>query len=456
MRRYQSSMLRGPILPSVIAYAIPIILTSVLQVAFNMADMAIVGQRHGGEAVGAVGATSSLIQLIINVFIGFTVGAGICVAHGVGGRKDREVSRTVHTAIPLSVVCGLVVSVIGIVLSEDLLRLMGTPEDILPLSVEYIRIYFVGITFTLIYNFCASILRAVGDTKSPLVFLGISGGLNVGLNYVFVFWMDMSVEGVAWATVISQAVSAVLVMLTLMRRTDSCKLYLKKLRFHKKELMKTVRLGLPAGLQSLAFSTSNVLIQSSINSFGTDFVSGSSAASNLESIVYFSMNAFQQAATNFVGQNVGAGQYDRVRKISRVCLGCVFVVGVTLGTVVYTFGEPLLALFIPGETQAIAKGMERLFWLTVPYFLCGMMDVTTGMLRGMGSVLAPTLLTVSGVCVFRVIWILTIFTQPGMHTSNGLFVSYPISWIMTLAAQLVAYRIIFRKQAARNAVATSI
>ena len=253
MRRHQSSMLRGPILPSVIAYAIPIILTSVLQVAFNMADMAIVGQRHGGTSVGAVGATSSLIHLIINVFIGFTVGAGICVAHGVGGRKDREVSRTVHTAIPLAVVCGLAVTVIGIALSEDLLRVMGTPEDILPLSVEYIRIYFLGITFTLIYNFCAAILRAVGDTKSPLLYLGISGALNVGLNYVFVFWMDMNVEGVAWATVISQVVSAVLVMVTLMRRTDSCKLYLKKLRFHKAELAKTVRLGLPAGLQSLAF-----------------------------------------------------------------------------------------------------------------------------------------------------------------------------------------------------------
>ena len=450
MKRHQNDMLRGPIFPSIIRYSIPIILTSVLQVAFNMADMAVIGQRHGGNSVAAIGATGVLTALIVNSMIGFSVGAGICVAHGAGGRKDQEVSRTVHTAMPLAAVFGLAISVIGVIFCRNMLQLLGTPRNILDQSTLYLRIYFSGVVFTLIYNFGAAILRAVGDTQSPLIYLSASGALNVGLNLVFVFLFDMDVEGVALATVISQAFAAVMVTVTLMRRTDSCRLVLKKMRFYSRELRKILRMGFPACIQSLAFSSSNLLIQSSVNGFGSTFVSGSSAASTLEGFVYFSMNAFQHAATNFIGQNVGARQFDRVKKIGWACMVCSGVAGVLFGSAVYILGEPLLSLFIPGETQAIADGIIRLFWISFPYFLCGVMETVTGMLRGLGCTLSPTILTVSGVCIFRVVWILGVFKLPAMHHPDGLFMSYPISWLLTLIVQLIAFRILFRNILAKQ------
>ena len=322
---------------------------------------------------------------------------------------------------------------------------MGTPETVLPLSTVYMQIYFGGITFNMVYNFCASILRAAGDTKSPLIFLSLAGVVNVVLNVVFVTMFHMNVAGVALATTISQGISAVLVVIALMRRTDTCKLHLSKMRFYKAELVKMVRIGLPAGIQGSLFSISNVLIQSSVNSFGDVFMSGNAAAGNIEGFVYVTMNAFHQTAVNFIGQNVGAHQYDRVKKTLWCCLGCVGVVGLAAGALGYGFGPELLSIYITDSAEAISYGMMRLSLVCLPYFLCGLMDVSTGALRGMGASLEPMIISVLGVCAFRVGWISTIFQIPAFHTPQCLYLSYPVSWIITFVAQFIAFRRVYRR-----------
>lgn len=449
MKESNNNMLQGPLLSNIVFYTIPIILTSILQLLFNAADLVIVGRFCGSASVAAVGATGPLINLLVNLFIGFSVGAGVTVAHGLGRQDDKAVHRTVHTAIPTALVSGVILTIVGVVFSETFLQLMDTPENVLPLSAVYMRIYFCGIVFNMVYNFCTSILRAVGDTKSPLVFLAIAGVINVVLNIVFVTLIDMNVAGVALATTISQAVSAVLVVLALMRRTDACKLTLSKMRFYGAQLGKIITIGLPAGIQSSLFSISNVLIQSSINSFGEVVLSGNSAAGNIEGFVYVSINAFHQTAVNFVGQNAGAKQYKRVLKILWICLGCVTVVGLTFGSLVYAFGEQLLSIYITDSAEAISYGLTRLAFICLPYFLCGVMDVSTGALRGMGASVVPMLISILGVCAFRVAWISTIFQIPQYHTPQCLYFSYTVSWSLTFACQLVAFLIVYRKQRRR-------
>ena len=331
MRRFHRSMLDGPLLPSIIQYTVPIIITSVLQLLFNAADLVVVGQFCGSTSVGAVGATGSVTNLIITLFVGLSSGAGVTVAHAIGSGDQREVHRTVHTALPIALIGGVMLTIAGILLAEPILKAMGTPESILPLSVIYMRTYFCGMIFNMIYNFSASILRAAGDTRSPMVFLTIAGVVNVILNVIFVTVFHMDVMGVALATVISQGVSAVLVIHVLKNRTDGCQLVLSKLHIYLPQLKKIVRIGLPAGIQSSLFSISNTLIQSSINSFGDAMVAGSSAAVNIEGFVYASMNAFQQTSVNFTGQNVGAHQYARVKKILGTCIVSVSVVGLLMG-----------------------------------------------------------------------------------------------------------------------------
>lgn len=447
MKRYQKSMLTGPLLPNIISYTIPIILTSILQLLFNAADLVVVGQFCGSVSVAAVGATGALTNLIVNLFIGLSVGAGVTVAHALGGHQDAAVHRTVHTALPTALVSGAVLTVVGVSLSDTFLELMGTPDNVLPLSTIYMQIYFGGITFTMVYNFCASILRAAGDTKSPLIFLAISGVVNVGLNVIFVTLFHMNVAGVALATTISQALSAVLVVVALMRRTDACKLTLSKMRFYKSQLLKLIRIGLPAGIQGSLFSISNVLIQSSINSFGDVLMSGNAAAGNIEGFVYVCLNAFHQTAVNFTGQNAGAGQYKRVKQILWICLGCVSIVGLFAGTLAYTFGRPLLSIYITDSAEAISYGMTRLTYICLPYFLCGLMDVTTGALRGIGASIPPMIISVLGVCGLRICWIYTIFQIPAYHTPQCLYFSYTVSWIITFLVELCAFILVFRKQA---------
>lgn len=446
MKRYNKSMIQGPILSSVIFYTVPIILTSVLQLLFNAADLMIVGQFCGSTYVGAVGATGSVTNLIVNLFIGLSNGVGVTVAHAIGGRRDEEVRRTVHTALPVALIGSLVLTAAGIFLAEPMLRMMKTPDNVLPLSVKYMQIYFAGITFGLVYNFCASILRAAGDTKSPLIFLTIAGVVNVLLNIVFVTVFNMDVAGVALATVISQAVSAILVVIALMRRTDACRLMLRKMRIYKAQLLKIVRIGLPAGIQGSLFSISNVIIQSSINSFGDLMVSGNAAASNLEGFVYVILNAFHQTAVNYIGQNVGARQYDRVRRILWTCLGSVTVAGLSASLLVYGFGPWLLKIYITDSADAIAYGMTRLTCICLPYFLCGLMDVSTGALRGLGSSMAPMLISIIGVCGLRLAWIYTVFQIPKYHTPEYLFLSYAITWTVTFVAQMLTFFVVYRKR----------
>ena len=438
-------MLHGPLFPSIVRYTIPIILTSLLQLLFNAADLVIVGRFCGSVSVAAVGATGSITNLLVNFFIGLSVGAGVTVAHGLGSREDAMVRNTIHTALPTALLSGIVLTIIGIAFSEGLLEMMGTPENVLPLSALYMKIYFAGITFTMVYNYCAAILRAAGDTKSPLIYLSLSGVVNVVLNIFFVTVLHMNVAGVALATTISQGISAVLVVMALMKRTDACRLELKAMRFYKLPLVKMLRIGLPAGIQSSLFSISNVLIQSSVNSFGDIFMSGNAASANLEGFIYTSLNAFHQTAVNFIGQNAGAKQYQRVSKTLAICLSSVLVVGLTLGSLAYFFGPQLLSLYITDSPEAISYGMLRLSIICMTYFICGLMDVSTGALRGLGASFVPMLISVLGVCGIRIGWIYTIFQIPRFHTPQCLFISYPISWAITFVFQMAAFVVVYRK-----------
>ncbi len=445
MKKTSQNMLQGPLFWNILSYTVPIILTSILQLLFNAADLVVVGRFCGSISVAAVGATGSITHLLVNFFVGLSVGAGVTVAHALGGREEQVVHRTVHTALPTALVSGVVLTLVGITFAESFLTMMGTPENVLKLSSVYMRIYFGGITFTMVYNFCAAILRAVGDTKSPLIFLTAAGVINVLLNLVFVTVLHMNVAGVALATAISQAISAIAVVIVLMKRTDACRLELKKMQVYRQQLSKMIRIGLPAGIQSSLFSISNVLIQSSVNSFGDVFMSGNAASGNIEGFLYVTMNSFHQTAVNFIGQNMGAQQYKRVKKILWICLGCVSIVGLTFGLTIWSFGEKLLSIYITDSPQAISYGMIRMTYLAIPYFICGLMDVSTGGLRGMGASFTSMIISVLGVCGIRIGWIMTIFQIPQFHTPQCLFISYTISWAVTFLIQMAAFRYLYKK-----------
>ena len=445
MNKSAAYMCEGPLTKKIILYAIPVILTGVLQLLFNAADLVIVGRFCGSLSVAAVGATGALINLIVTVFIGLSVGAGVLVAQGIGAGNRDDVYRTVHTAIPSAVIGGLVLTVVGASCARLFLTWMGTQPDVIDKSVIYMQIYFCGMAGGMVYNFGASILRAAGDIRSPLVFLSAAGVLNVLLNVVFVMALHLDVAGVALATVISQTVSAALVTLALTKREDMCRLFLRDIKIYPKHLAAMVRIGLPAGIQGAMFSISNVLIQSSVNSFGSVAMSGNAAAGNIEGFVYMSMNAFQQTSTNFVGQNYGAKLYPRIRRITLICLISVAVVGAGLGNLAYLFSEPLLHIYITDSAEAIRIGMLRMSIISTLYFLDGIMEVMTGTLRGMGKSALPRAVTVLGVCVFRVVWIFTVFRIPAYHSLTTVYVSYPITWILTFTVELIAFLFIMRK-----------
>lgn len=445
MRKISQSMLEGPLFRNILLYTVPIILTSVLQLLFNAADIVVVGRFCGSVSVAAVGATGSLTSLLINFFLGLSVGVSVTVAHALGSRENRAVHCAVHTALPVALISGVVLTVVGVCFSEGMLRLMGTPDNVLPLSAVYMKIYFGGITFSMVYNFSASILRAAGDTKSPLIFLSIAGVVNVALNVLFVTVLHMNVAGVALATTISQGISAVLVVIALLRRKDACRLDLGKLRIYKQQLLKILRTGLPAGIQSSLFAISNVLITSSVNSFGDVFMSGNAAAGNVDGFIYVALNAFHQTAVNFAGQNAGARQFGRIKRILWICLGCVLVIGVVFGYLVYHFGRQLLGIYITDSDQAILDGLIRLRFVALPYFLCGLMDVTTGVLRGMGASLLPMAISVLGVCGLRILWVTTVFQIPQYHTPQCLYFTYPLTWVVTFVCQMTAFLIVYRR-----------
>lgn len=447
MKFNSENMCKGPIFKNVVIYTVPIILTSLLQLLFNAADLIVVGWFSGSDSVAAVGATSSLTNLFVNLFIGLSLGAGVAVAQGIGARSFENTERAVHTAIPVAFIGGIFLTIFGISLSGPMLEMMGTPEGkILSLSAVYMKIYFSGMIFLMLYNFGAAILRAAGDTKSPLVFLTIAGVLNIVLNVIFVAVFKMDVAGVALATTISQALSAVLVLRSLFKRDDIIKLEIKKIHIYKSTLKKILSIGVPAGLQSSLFSISNVIIQSSINSFGSAAMSGSAASSSIEGFCYVSMNSFQQTSLNFCGQNYGAGNIKRVKKVTFVCLMTVAAVGLIIGILSYAFGRPLLEIYIKDSPEAVNFGLERMKFILLPYFLCGIMDTVTGSMRGIGSSVIPMVITIAGVCIMRIVWIFTVFASEQYHTFAGLFISYPISWALTFAAVFFAYLVTVRKK----------
>lgn len=447
MKFNSENMCKGPIFKNVVIYTVPIILTGLLQLLFNAADLIVVGCFSGSDSVAAVGATSSLTNLFVNLFIGLSLGAGVAVAQGIGAKSRENTEKAVHTAIPVALIGGILLTFTGILLSRPLLEAMGTPAGkILSLSSVYMKIYFSGMTFLMLYNFGAAILRAAGDTKSPLIFLTVAGVLNVILNIVFVAVFKMDVAGVALATTISQALSSLLVIRELIKRKDLIKLEFKKIHINISALKKILAIGVPAGLQSSLFSISNVIIQSSVNSFGSAAMSGSAASSSIEGFCYVAMNSFQQTALNFCGQNYGAGNLKRVKKVTFVCLLTVAAVGLIIGTVSYAFGRPLLEIYIKDSKSAIDFGLERMKFILLPYFLCGIMDTVTGSMRGIGSSVVPMIITIIGVCVMRIVWIFTVFVNPEYHTFAWLFIYYPISWSLTFSAVFISYLIAVKRK----------
>ena len=455
MKKTERNMLEGPLAWGILTYTIPIILTSYLQLLFNAADLVVVGRFCGSISVAAVGVTGAITNLIVNLFIGLSVGAGVSVAHAIGSKDEEIVYRTVHTAMLTALIGGVIVTVIGVVYSPTFLRWMDTPENVLPLSSVYMRIYFGGITFSMVYNYCTSILRAAGDTQSPMIVLMIAGVLNIILNVVFVAGFHMNVAGVAWATVISEALSAVAVTVILMKRKDACRFYPEKMRIYGPQLKKIIRIGLPAGIQGATFSISNVIIQSSMNSFGDAMVSGNAAVSNVEGFCYSAVNGFHQAAVNYIGQNVGAHQFERVKKVFWLCVLYATLAGLITGGLFTIFRRQLLGIYITDSQEALEIGMHRVLFTSLPYFLFGLLDSAGGALRGMGASTVSMLISVIGICGSRLLWIFTVFQIPALHTPECLYISYPISWVLAFVAEMIAFPIVHKKMMQAEGVAVT-
>ncbi len=431
----KSNILNGSIFLNLLYFTIPVILTGVLQLLYNAADIIVVGRVAGSQSLAAVGSTSSITHLFINLFIGLSAGTSVCVARYIGEKDKESIEKTVHTSIMVALIGGVFLTVVGVILSRTVLEMMQTPLDIIEEASLYMKIIFLGMPANLVYNFGAAILRAEGNTKTPLIFLAISGIINVGLNIIFVVYFKMRADGVAWATIISQTISATLVILYLMRSSTYCKFHIKKLKIHNKMLFGILKIGVPAGLQGIVFSLSNVLIQSSINTFGSVVVAGNSAAGNLEGFAYTAMNATHQSMLTFVGQHIGAKKISRIKKV--ISIGClqVFIVGLISSGLLLIFARPLLGLYAPGKEAVINSGVNRLIVILSPYFLCGLMETIVGATRGMGESLKPMVVSILGVCGIRILWIFTVFKI--YHSPFSLYISYPVSWLITLLLQLV-------------------
>ncbi len=441
-KKYEIDMCSGPLFGKILLFYIPLMLSGILQLLFNAADIVVVGRFVGSEALAAVGSTSSLINLLVNVFIGLSVGANVLAARFFGAGKKEELSDMVHTAIATSLVSGIFLIFLGVLLARPALLLMETPENVIDQAVLYMRIYFIGMPATMAYNFGSAILRAAGDTKRPLYYLFAAGVVNVVLNLFFVIVCGLGVAGVAIATVISQVISAALVIRCLALSDSDYKLDLKRLRIVPDKLLRMVQIGVPAGLQGALFSVSNVLIQSSVNSFGSVAMAGNTAASNIEGFVYTSMNAFHQTAISFTGQNYGARNYKRIGRILLICQLLVIAVGLLFGNAAYLLGDKLLLLY-SSEPEVITYGLLRMSIICTTYCLCGMMDVMVGSLRGMGYSVMPMLVSLTGACLFRFLWIYTVFRE--IPTLQCLYWSYPVSWGLTFLAHLLCFVVVYRK-----------
>ena len=436
LRNHDMDMCNGPLFSKILIFALPIMAMNILQLLFNAADMIVVGQFSGSDALAAVGATGSLINLIVASFIGLSAGTSVIVAQDYGAGHPIDVRRSVHTSIAISIIGGLIVAVIGFVFCRPLLEIMGTPEDIINLSTLYMKIYFIGVPAVMVYNFGAAILRAVGDSRRPMYYLIVSGVINVALNLFFVLILHMSVEGVAWATVISQYISTLLTLVCLMKSDGAIRFIPRQLRIDGRKLKNIIKIGLPAGLQSMLFSISNVLIQSAVNSFGSTMVAASSASGNIENLVGTTMNAYYNAAITFTGQNMGAKKYDRIDTIAKVCTVLVFATWIVMGGVILLFGRQLLGIYT-SDQQVVELGLLRLKVMMAAYFTCGMMNVFPGLTRGMGFSILPMLCTLIGACLLRIVWLVTFFAW--YPTVIMLFVCYPITWTLAGLGQVASF-----------------
>ena len=439
--KYEIDMCNGTIMDKLISFSLPLMLSGILQLLFNAVDIVVVGRFTGSQALAAVGSTTALINLFINLFIGVSLGANVLAARYYAAGKQKEMSETVHTAMLFALISGCVMVLAGLFFSRGALELMDTPDDVISQAALYMKIYFMGMPFFMLYNYGAAILRAVGDTKRPLLFLIISGAANAALNLLLVIVFSMGVAGVAIATVISQCISCVMVLSCLIRTESSYQLSLKKLRIRPAYLLQIFQVGIPAGIQSTVITFSNVLLQSSVNSFGSTAMAGYTAANNIFGFLYTSINSVSQACMSFTSQNYGAGKKKRMDLVLRDCLILTVVIGLLMGGGAYLFGPELLHIYTSDEA-VIACGMEILLYTTVTYFLCGIMDLIPGALRGMGRSAVPMLLSVIGTVGTRIIWIYLIF--PAHRSLAVLFISYPVSWLATIIMQAVCFYFVRR------------
>ena len=441
-RAGQMDMLNGPLTGKIVLFALPLAASSILQQLFNAADVAVVGRFAGNQALAAVGGNSSVINLLVNLFVGFSVGANVVIARYIGEGKTDKIHNTVHTVISMALICWAILAVLGNVVAEPLLKLMNTPTEVLPLAAVYLKIYFGGMPFFMVYNFGSAVLRSVGDTKKPLYCLILSGVINVGLNLLLVVVFQLSVVGVAVATVTANGVSAALILLFLRKSKESIRLDLRQLMLDREEMVKIIKIGAPAGLQGMVFSFSNVCIQSAINGFGTNAIAGSAAALNYEFFTFFVTSAFTQAAVTFTSQNYGARQYERCKRVWRIS-ALLGVCGTGLLSIVFVSGRELFLSIFAADAAAVSYGAVRMLHIQVFSFMPPLYEVTGGVLRGMGYSMTPAVLTMFGSCAVRVIWIYTVFAWK--PTLSVLFWVYPFSWIITITLVVGAYFLIGRK-----------
>ena len=441
-------MTKGSIPLNLLRFSIPLILTSLLQLAFNAADIIVVGQftdpSVSSNAVASIGSSNPIIFLLVNLFLGLSTGSTVVIARYYGAKKDKDLSEAVHTSITTSVICGVILSIIGVVLAKQFLIWMKTPDTVLPFATKYLQIYFAGNVVTMLYNFGSAILRAVGDTKRPLIFLAISGVANVGFNLFFVLVLKMTVEGVALGTLISQTISAVLILLCLAKEKSAIRISFKNLKITKSKLKEIVRIGLPAGIQSSLFSVANIFIQSSINTFGDVTMAGNSAAGNIEGFVHVFMNAYHISAVSCVSQNLGAGELKRIKTTAIIAPILAGISGIIVANIALLFDRELLSLYLTDEL-AINEGLVRMYAVLPVYFICGIMDGVSGVIRGAGFSIYPTIVNLIGICGIRILWVFTIFQIPKFHTISALFLSWPISWAIVFLALVIYYFVYARK-----------
>ncbi len=443
MKKFEIDMTKGSIFKNTLSFAIPLIFSNVLQLLYNMADMIVVGRWAGANALASVGATQSLNGLLVSTFVSLSIGASVCVSKYYGGNNREKLENSVHSAVALSLVAGVIALIVGLVFSKSMLIGMDTPKGVvLDGAVLYMKILFIGVPGSLVYNFGAAILRAVGDSKRPFYILAISGMLNVILNMVFVIGFGMSVEGVAIATSISNYLSAILVTYCLVKSDTPYRLRIKKIRFHEDETLEILRIGIPSGIQGSIFSLSNMLIQSSVNSFGAATMAGNSAAGSVGDITYIAMHAFYDSTITAVSQNYGAKNEKKIYKYTLCACGCVTVVGLFLGLLTVLLKYPILGIYISDSSKAIEAGCERMMATLPWYFMCGLMDVLGGFIRGMGYSALPMASSLVGACGFRILWIFTFFQKH--KTLSMLFLCWPISWGITIILHLTIFAIIKR------------